>query len=82
MPEHFDSEKRGKRAAIVLLFVFIWAIAGIIAFFISIFCMFKSGTITDKAVGFLLAVVLGPLYFIYFAFNKNYCGNQIKSKKH
>ncbi len=82
MPEHFDSEKRGKRAVIVLLFVFIWAIAGIIAFFISIFCMFKSGTITDKAVGFLLAVVLGPLYFIYFAFNKNYCGNKNKSLKH
>ena len=77
-----DSKEKGKRAIFVLLFLGIWGIAGMIAFFVSIFCMFKSGTITEKAVGFLLAVILGPLYFIYFSFNKNYCGNKkINSKK-
>lgn len=56
------------------IFLIIWIIIGIIAFIVSLFCFGFSGSTTEKIIGLLLAIFFGPFYFIYFFFNKNYCG--------
>lgn len=57
----------------LFVFIFIWVMIGFIAFITSIVCFTKSGTTLDKALGLLLALFFGPLYFLFFAFNDNYC---------
>ena len=55
------------------IFIFIWALMGLIAFIYSIYCFGRSGDTLEKIVGLLLAIFFGPLYFIFFYFNKGYC---------
>ena len=62
--------------AYTLMFIWIvWTLFGLIAFVTSIVCFDASftGTASDKWLGFVLALVFGPLYFIYIAFQKSYC---------
>ena len=54
-------------------FIFLWLIAGLVAFIMSLVCFGKSGTTTDKFIGLILAFLFGPLYFIFFGLNKSYC---------
>jgi hypothetical protein len=56
-----------------LLFVIAWVVGGIAAIIMSLVCFGFSGTTTEKVLGLLLAFFLGPLYFIFYAVNKNYC---------
>ncbi len=58
-----------------LLFVIAWVVGGIAAIIMSLVCFGFSGTSTEKILGLLLAFFLGPLYFIFYAVNKNYCRN-------
>jgi hypothetical protein len=51
----------------------IWVLSGIIAFIYSIYCFGRTGDTLEKIVGLLLAIFFGPLYFIFFYFNKGYC---------
>jgi hypothetical protein len=53
--------------------VFLWVVLGIVAFFLSIICFGKSGTLGYQIVGFLLALFFGPLYFIYYLSVDKYC---------
>lgn len=57
----------------ILIFVIIWFVAGILAFIASLVCMFFQGSVTDKTVGILLAIILGPFYWLYYIYNINYC---------
>jgi hypothetical protein len=57
-------------------FIIIWVILGIIAFITSIVCFGFSGSISEKVIGFILALLFGPFYFLYFYLNKNYCGKK------
>ena len=59
--------------SIGLLFVLTWALSGIAALIMSIVCFGFSGTMTEKVVGLAIAFFLGPLYFIFYAVNKDYC---------
>lgn len=63
----------GASMQIVTIFLFVWVFLGLIAFVWSLYCFRKSGSTEQKVLGFLLAVFLGPLFFIYFRFSKNYC---------
>jgi len=59
--------------AIIIILVGIWVIAGIAAFFASIMCFGRSGSMVEKILGLLLAWIIGPFYWLYYAYNKSYC---------
>ncbi len=61
--------------SVMLLFVVAWVVGGIEALVMSLVCFGFSGTTTEKILGLALAFFLGPLYFIFYAVNKNYCRN-------
>jgi magnesium-transporting ATPase (P-type) len=63
----------GASMQITTIFLFAWVFLGLIAFVWSLYCFRKSGSTEQKLLGFLLAIFLGPLFFIYFRFSKNYC---------
>ena len=58
---------------ITYIFIILWCIIGFIAFITSIICFLRSGTIGEKIVGLLLAILLGPFYFIFYIFEDGYC---------
>jgi hypothetical protein len=66
-------EKLG--GSVMLLVVIAWVVGGIAALVMSLVCFGFSGTMTEKVLGLALAFFLGPLYFIFYAVNKNYCRN-------
>ena len=57
----------------VSILVLVWFIAGITAFFASFICLFYNGSVTDKTIGILLGLFLGPFYWLYYIYNINYC---------
>lgn len=81
MQEFFEDRKdsietsRGMSGLFVLWIILsiIWFIAGISAFIASLVCFALNGSFTDKTVGFLVAALFGPFYWIYFIFNSKYC---------
>jgi hypothetical protein len=60
---------------VVLLSLLAWVLGGIGALVMSLVCFGFSGTMTEKLLGVALAFFLGPLYFLFYAFNKDYCRN-------
>ena len=62
---------------VVVIFVIIWVILGLIAFITSLVCFGYSGSTTEKILGFVIALLFGPFYFLYFYLNKNYCGKNL-----
>ena len=58
---------------IAALFIFAWTVLGIVAFVWSLYCFKKSGTIEQKVLGLLLALFIGPLFFIYYKYSPSYC---------
>ncbi len=80
--EHFEdeNEKSAELAQAGLfaigasfMFVALWVLAGLAAFVWSLVCFGKSGTTTQKVIGLLISLVLGPFYWIYFYVSKDYC---------
>ena len=61
------------KEVIVLSFFFIWSLIGFIAFIYSLYCFVKSGTLLDKVVGFIIALLTGPFFFLYLYVNRKYC---------
>jgi len=53
----------------ILIFIFLW----IISFIASMACFGKSGSTLEKIMGVLLAIFFGLFYFLFYAFNGNYC---------
>lgn len=56
----------------------LWALAGIVAFFWSVTCFGTNGGSTGQnVIGLLIAIFLGPLWFIYkwLMTNQGYCQN-------
>ena len=60
-------------AYFIIIFLWIWIIAGIIAFIASLICFGYYGSMTDKFLGLLLVLVIGPFYWLFFLFNSKYC---------
>ncbi len=58
---------------IAALYIFAWAALGLVAFIWSLVCFKKSGTIEQKVLGLLLAIFIGPLFFIYYKYSPTYC---------
>ncbi len=70
--EHFSAASGG--VAIGSLFVLVWIFLGLAALITSIICITKtSAAPADNIIGLLLALFLGPFYWIYFIAKANYC---------
>lgn len=52
-----------------------WALLGFIAFVWSLVCFSatRSGNTSSKVIGLLIAMILGPFYWVYFLVRKDYC---------
>jgi uncharacterized membrane-anchored protein len=61
------------KQALWLSILLIWIVSGIIAFILSIVCFWKTGTPVEKVIGLLIAILMGPFYFLYFLLMKDYC---------
>lgn len=55
------------------ILIWIWFIAGLLGFLMSIACFGFNGSVADKFLGVLLVLVIGPFYWLYFIYNSNYC---------
>jgi len=64
-------------SSFTILFILVWAVGGIAAIIMSLVCFGFSGSTAEKAIGLALAFFLGPLYFIFYAVNKNYCRSMV-----
>lgn len=58
---------------LIITFLWVWIIAGLLAFLASIICFGYNGSISDKFLGVLIVLLIGPFYWIYFIYNSNYC---------
>lgn len=65
-----------KTNVIVFLYAIIgiWNFVGLVAFVTSLVCFYRSGTTEQHAIGLLLAIILGPFYFLYYRCSPSYCG--------
>ena len=71
-----EVEKKSSKTGLVIfiiLFTWLWFIAGLLAFVASLICFGFNGSISDKFLGVLLVLILGPFYWLYFIYNSNYC---------
>lgn len=57
----------------LLAFVVVWAVLGFGAFIMSLVCFSKKGTGDGNVVGLLLAIFLGPFYWLYYLGSGTYC---------
>jgi hypothetical protein len=72
--EDIKESKTNGTAVILILIIIIWWIGGLTAFLTSIICFAFYGTMTDKFLGLLISLILGPFYWLYFIFNNTgYC---------
>lgn len=71
LPE--DKERSKFSTGAFLAITLAWVALGIAAFVMSLLCFGKSGSMTKKIFGFLLAVFFGPFYWVYFLVTKKYC---------
>ena len=62
-----------KTASWWLIFGFIWGMAGLVAVVTSVVCVANKGTVFQKVAGILMAMFLGPLYFLFPTWSKTYC---------
>lgn len=60
-------------ACSIIVIVLLWIVAGIAAFIMSLVCFGYSGSTANKVIGFLLAFLFGPFYWIFYSYNKDYC---------
>ncbi len=68
--EKFESENNKG----LISFVVIWSLLGLAAFITSLICFgFRSSSLDQKVLGLLVAIILGPFYWLYFYFAKDYC---------
>jgi len=63
-------------ASVMFIVALVWILMGVSAFIISLWC-FKYSSGKDQFLynifGFLVAITLGPFYWIYYAVNSSYC---------
>jgi hypothetical protein len=58
---------------LLLIVMLIWMISGGIAFIMSIVCFFYDSSLNEKVIGLLLALLVGPFYWLYYVYNSAYC---------
>ena len=62
----------------VLIFAIVWMLIGVAAFIMSLVCLSKKGSKSGQnVIGLLLAIFLGPFYWLYYIWGDSYCTNRI-----
>jgi hypothetical protein len=51
----------------------VWALMGLAGFIYSLVCMGKTPSVARAVIGIVMAVLFGPLYWVYWFFDKDYC---------
>lgn len=78
MPTMQDTTGKNKKKMIAIaVFCFVWMLSGITAFVSSLFCFTRSGTIREKVLGLLIAVLTGPFFWAYVLSMKGYCRRKV-----
>lgn len=57
---------------LLVIFVIVFFILHIAALFTSFYC-FKYGVNVSSIFGFIIMIFMGPFFWFYYAFAKNYC---------
>ena len=60
----------------ILVFIGLWVLLGVIGFIHSLICLGYESTFTDKVLGLIIALLFGPFFYVYYYFNKSYCGRK------
>ncbi len=70
-----ESQKKNREQKLsAALIVFVWLILGVASYVMSVKCFNSPKSRgSDNLAGVIIAIFLGPLYWIYFAMNKSYC---------
>ncbi len=66
-------EQNNWNSGLTAFIVFLWVLLGMAAFIMSLLCFGKSGKISHQIFGFILALLFGPFYWIYYIVTKKYC---------
>jgi len=78
----YVGQDQPKVSTLVVLLMLVWGILGVLGFFFSLVCFSYSGSFMQNWVGFLTAIVLGPFYWIYYAFaGPSYCSSGKKQQQ-
>lgn len=71
--ENEDKDKNTPMKTTITIIVIAWFILGIMGFIMSLVCFGRSGTTSQHVVGLLLAIFLGPIYWIFYFVVPDYC---------
>lgn len=63
-----------RQDSMMAFLVTIWVILGLAGLITSISCFGFTGSLLEKFLGIIIAIIGGPFYWIYFLYNKGYCG--------
>jgi len=84
--EGFEDNKQNNNVSyitinIILGFIYlIWLFTGLLAFLTSLICFAFNGSISDKFLGLIISLIIGPFYWLYFIFNNSgYCSRSTPS---
>ena len=59
--------------ALIIIIMILWVIGGLSAFIMSILCFGYNSNPGDNIIGLVIAILVGPFYWIYYSYNKSYC---------
>jgi hypothetical protein len=74
-PQQTPESNAGGASIFFIGFVLFWLLGSVGALIMSLVCFGLSGSTMEKVIGLAIAFFLGPLYFIFYGFNKGYCRN-------
>ena len=72
-PQYEEQEKKSPGKIIIMILVAVWVILGIAGIIMSIVCFGRSGSTSQHVVGLLLAILFGPIYWIFYFVVPDYC---------
>ena len=61
------------KTVLIFTFAILWFTFGLIGFILSLVCFGYSGSTGEKIMGIVIALALGPWYFLYYFSSGSYC---------
>lgn len=69
-----DADKRWTvKSVLAVTALALWLLFGLIGFVMSLICFGYSGSTGEKILGIVIALLLGPWYFLYYFSSGSYC---------
>jgi hypothetical protein len=69
-----DADKRWTvKSVLAVTALALWLLFGLIGFVMSLICFGYSGSTGEKILGIIIALLLGPWYFLYYFSSGSYC---------